>query len=392
MSEEQNNSGLPQLEEPTYIPKKRESSLAGVAAPVLEETSYTQPVQKKVHLEGVQAPTLADDTYVATKKTHSLVGIEAPKLDDPTAPRADALAGVKAPVLEEPAAPAPKPLTQMQIEVLQQKRAESGQPPYTPEQIEAIQKAYLERQRQSAAPVPTTAPSAAGPQVAPPVLEDPQAPIPEKKKPEAPAPSAASAAALLEEPAPERRISRFNEAEIEEAKANAKKRAIEGALNTETNVDKAESRRLMNELRMQREADLAKKGFTVAIVLMILGLVTCAAMIFFFTQPFQNADDVPLYAKIQNVAVYVGGALGLLSVLLLVRSEGIKKLASFLFGLTAFLMVIPGVFMLMQKENVGLSAVGYGLTLVLSFVVCFKLSTNEAVNMYYKRRETDSNF
>lgn len=68
MSEEQNN-GLSQLEESTYVPKQKEDRLAGVAAPVLEDTAYVAPKEKKSHLADVAAPTLADDDYVDTRKS-----------------------------------------------------------------------------------------------------------------------------------------------------------------------------------------------------------------------------------------------------------------------------------------------------------------------------------
>ena len=55
MSEEQNN-GLSQLEESTYVPKQKEDRLAGVAAPVLEDTAYVAPKEKKSHLADVAAP------------------------------------------------------------------------------------------------------------------------------------------------------------------------------------------------------------------------------------------------------------------------------------------------------------------------------------------------
>ena len=79
MSEEQNN-GLSQLEESTYVPKQKEDRLVGVAAPVLEDTAYVAPKEKKSHLADVAAPTLADDDYVDTRKKHSLEGVQAPVL------------------------------------------------------------------------------------------------------------------------------------------------------------------------------------------------------------------------------------------------------------------------------------------------------------------------
>ncbi|WP_302368260.1 hypothetical protein, partial [Ruminococcus champanellensis] len=280
-------------------------------------------------------------------------------------------------------------LTQQQLDVLAQQRAQSGQPPYTPEQIAAIQKAYMDRQvaahaaSQPAEPAPQ-------PQVKAPVLEESTYTPPVKEKHE-PQVSAAAAASLLEEPAPEpeRKVSRFNEADLEAAKANAQKRAIEQSLNMTTNVDKAESRRLMNELRMEREAELAKKGFTVVIVLMILGLLAAAALYFFSVREFQDSMDNGFYSGVTKVMNYTSFGLGVVSVLLILRVGFVKKLGSFLFGLMTALLLFPGLPMLMQKkeEGMALTAVGYGAALILCFAICFILSTSEPVNMFYKRKE-----
>ena len=381
MSEEQ-NGGLSQLEETAYVPRQKEDRLAGVAAPVLEDTDYVAPKEKKSHLADVAAPTLADDDYVDTRKKHSLEGVQAPVLEDTNAYAAPKPAA-------QPAGFTPTPLTQEQLDVLAQQRAQSGQPPYTPEQIAAIQKAYMDRQAAAhAASQPAAA--ASQPQVQAPVLEESTytPPVKEEKRPQV---SAAAAASLLEEPAPEpeRRVSRFNEADLEAAKANAQKRAIEQSLNMTTNVDKAESRRLMNELRMEREAELAKKGFTVVIVLMILGLVAAVALYFFSIREFKVDMDNGFYSGVTKVMTYTSFGLGVLSVLLILRVNFVKKLGSFLFGLMTLLLLFPGLPMLMQKkeEGMALTAVGYGVALVLCFAVRFTLSTSEPVNMFYKRRE-----
>lgn len=380
MSEEQNN-GLSQLEESTYVPKQKEDRLAGVAVPVLEDTAYVAPKEKKSHLADVAAPTLADDDYVDTRKKHSLEGVQAPVLEDPDAHAASKPA--------QPAAFTPVPLTQQQLDVLAQQRAQSGQPPYTPEQIAAIQKAYMDRQVAAHA-VSQPAEPAPQPQVKAPVLEESTYTPPVKEKHE-PQVSAAAAASLLEEPAPEpeRKVSRFNEADLEAAKANAQKRAIEQSLNMTTNVDKAESRRLMNELRMEREAELAKKGFTVVIVLMILGLLAAAALYFFSVREFQDSMDNGFYSGVTKVMNYTSFGLGVVSVLLILRVGFVKKLGSFLFGLMTVLLLFPGLPMLMQKkeEGMALTAVGYGAALILCFAICFILSTSEPVNMFYKRKE-----
>lgn len=426
VNEETNSSGLPQLEETTYTPKPKEDKLAGVTAAALADDDFVDTRVKRDGPTGVAAPVLAEDNYVDTRKKSSLEGVAAPTLaEDNYIPQKPKPAPVQAtPVQSAPVQPAPvpefvpQPLNEQQLALLAQRRAEAGQPPYTPEQIATIQQAYLQKQidahnatlaaQAAAAPTPvaqaTDAPAAqtaaAPAQEAPTLLAAVQAPVleetsytpPPKKEPAVPQPSAAQAAALLEEPAePERRVSRYNAEDLEAAKANAARRAVESTLNQPVEIDKEESRRLMNALRMEREAELAKKGFRVAIVLMILGLAGAVMLFLFSKRDFAIDMDNGFYQKLTDGTIYISAVLALSSVLLMFRVEFVKKLASFFFGLTAFGMLLPGVFILAQKakDGMALTAVFYVLTLALCFAVCFLLSTNEAVNMYYKRREDD---
>ncbi len=382
MSEEE-KTGLSSLEEPTYTPKPKTDRLEGVAAPILEDTAYQAPAAKPHALTDVQAPTLADDTYVDTRKPDRLANVQAPTLADPETTytkqtHATPLEHVEAPKLEEPAAaPAaaePRPLSEEQLAVLAERRAASGQPPYTPEQIAAIQEAYLERQRkQVSAPAPQ------------PMVQQ-EAPQP------APAPAPAVQAPVLEEPEPPtQRFSRFSEEEIAAAKAGAQRRAIEGSLQTEVPVNKEETRRMIAELRRQQESDMAKRGFRIVIVLMILGIVSAVTMFLFTTRPYKDADVSGLMGKIDSAMTYLSFFLGIASILMLARLEPIRKLVSFLFGCASLLMLIGGFILLPQKASGGmaLTVIFYAVTLILNFVVCFQLSSNESVGMFFKRREND---
>ena len=136
-------------------------------------------------------------------------------------------------------------------------------------------------------------------------------------------------------------------------------------------------------------AELAKKGFTVVIVLMILGLLAAAALYFFSVREFQDSMDNGFYSGVTKVMNYTSFGLGVVSVLLILRVGFVKKLGSFLFGLMTVLLLFPGLPMLMQKkeEGMALTAVGYGAALILCFAICFILSTSEPVNMFYKRKE-----
>ena len=394
MNEEQNTGGLPQLEETSYTPKPREDRLANVQAATLAEDDFVD-VRKKSSLEGVAAPTLADDDYVDVRKKSSLEGVTAPTLADDTYVDPRRQPGA-APTPETPAPFVPTPLSEQQLAALQQRRTAAGQPPYTPEQLTAIQNAYLQKQIDAHAAQTAAAPVSAPVQEAPapvqaPVLEEPDYTPPPKKEPSVPQPSVAQAAALLEEPQePERRVSRFNEADIEAAKANAHKRAVESTLNQPVNIDKAEARRMMNELRMEREAEMAKKGFKIVLVMMLLGIVAAVALYLFSAQNFKPDMENKFFQTLTDATIYISAALGIVSVLMLFRVEGLKSLATGLFALNGVGMGIVGFMELSQKENMPISAAFWLVSIALSLVITFMLSTSEPVSMYYKRRETDS--
>lgn len=382
------DTGFTGLEETEYIPKENSADrLSGVSAPVLEDTDYVAP-QKKSNLDGIAAPQLADDDYVAPQKKSNLDGIAAPQLadDDYVAPpKKSNLDGIAAPKLEETASAAsaaaqPAELTEAQIAVLQANRAAAGQPPYTEAQLDQLREAY--RKQQAAKNPAPAAPKA-------PVLEDTTYTAPQKKSN-----LDGIAAPKLEEtpPEPERKTSRFSEAEIAEAKASAQKRAIESSLAMTTNVNKEESRMYMNALRAEREAEMAKKGFVVVLVLMMLGFVA-ALCLYLFSRQFDVESEAlkGFYAVLANGALYVSVAEVVTSILMLLRLGPAKSLTSFLFGLTALLLLFPGIPMLMQVEKAKLvtTAVFWGISLVLSIAVCFTLSTNEAVEKFYQRKEND---
>lgn len=395
MNEEQNIGGLPQLEETTYTPKPREDRLANVQAALLAEDNYVD-VRKKSSLEGVAAPTLADDDYVDTRKKSSLDGIAAPTLADDTYvdPRKQQTAAPAPAPVQEAAPFVPTPLSDQQLEALQQCRIAAGQPPYTPEQLTAIQNAYLQKQIDAhaaqTAPTPAPAPVQETPVQAP-VLEEPDYTPPPKKEPAVPQPSVAQAAALLEEPQePERRVSRYNEADIEAAKASAHKRAVESTLSQPSNIDKEAARRMMNELRMEREAEQAKTGFKIVLVMMVIGILAAVSLYIFSLQAFKPDMQNKFFQTLTDATIYISAALGLVSVLMIFRSEGLKSLASGLFALNGVGMGIVGFMELSQKENMVLSVVFWAISVVLSLVITFVLSTSEPVTMYYKRREMDS--
>lgn len=330
---------------------------------------------------------LGDMTYVDPRKQQA-----APAQD----PR---LAGASVPMLDDMGASAPQParpqtkyqeLTEGQIAILQQQRAAAGQPPYTPEEIAELKAEFIERQRLAAQEAAMAQQAAAQQQAAAMLLEEPSYQAPEKKPAHGPLPEV-DASALLEEPAPEpERRPVFNQEDLEAAKKQAAKRAVE-ALNEAPKTDEKEARRQMQALRQQQQADLAQAGFPVSIVLTGIGVIAGACMAFFATRPFGGEVTEPnAFFKIAQMFYQWGGiALVLLSLTIVLRVQKLKGLTSFLFGLSAVLLVIPGIVVLIEKrgDSFGLTVATYVLALIGCIAVTFTMSASEKLTAYYKHKE-----
>jgi len=125
-------------------------------------------------------------------------------------------------------------------------------------------------------------------------------------------------------------------------------------------------------------------------VMMVLGIIAAVSLYLFSLQDFKPDMQNKFFQTLTDVTIYISAALGLASVLMIFRVEGLKSLASGLFALNGVGMGIVGFMELSQKASMPLSVAFWIVSVALSLVITFVLSTSEPINMYYKRRETDS--
>ena len=80
-----------------------------------------------------------------------------------------------------------------------------------------------------------------------------------------------------------------------------------------------------------------------------------------------------------------------LAITILLRVRQTKGLASAIFAINAILMLLPGVVSLLsEKKNAEGGAIvcaGYILSIILSIVVVFIMSTSDKIAAYYKKSE-----
>ena len=128
------------------------------------------------------------------------------------------------------------------------------------------------------------------------------------------------------------------------------------------------------------------------IIAAILGVI--AAVLFFLLYSGQLGleykDGLSGISKaIENSALYIAGAAGLLSLLLLTGIGGIKSLTSFVFLVFGVIQVFPGLFMINQHKGSSLLAIAlYAVSLILTIVVFFLLCGSEAVGQYFNKNKS----
>ena len=212
----------------------------------------------------------------------------------------------------------------------------------------------------------------------------------EKEKPKHEALRQVDASALLEEapPEPERKVV-FNQEDLEAAKKEAVKSAA-AKLDTggpSTEEEQKRARKQMEALRQQQLADLAQAGFTVSIVMTVIGVLAgiLAAFASFQQLPEEFAES-GFFKFAGSVSLYLGIALALLAVTIVLRVLKLKGLTTFLFGVSALFLLVYGV---ITMASCGFSA-SVGMLLIAAvgcIVVTVCVSSNEKLNAYYAHKD-----
>lgn len=365
---------------------------------------------------GMNSPLLGDITYEPPKPRATLpdgtdprlANAEKPILDDVgaaesflrTAPQPGGvdprLAGAVAPILDDmggntpppPAASAPRyqELSAEQIAVLQQQRAAQGQPPYTEDEIAELKADFIERQRLQAQEQALAQQAAAAAQASI-QLEETTYEAPEKKTPVEERLPQVNAADLLEEAAPEpERRSSFQQADLEEARRNAAKRAAE-SLSETPKSNPEDSRKMLRELRRQQQADLAAAGFPVAVVLTILGAIGGLCMVISAFGGYPDGFESNGFFDFAGLLYKLLGALlVILSATIVLRVKAVKGFTSFMFGLSCVLQLVPGLVVMLPKrgaDSFAVTAITFAISLICCIAVTFVMASSEKVTAYY---------
>lgn len=291
------------------------------------------------NLDGISAPELEETTYDPSKQTrHSLDGIAAPVLEDtytpPTKSKPKGLDDIAAPVLEDTFTP----------------------PTNSSKSLDTV-----------------AAPTLAEDNYTPPVKETPKKDL-----------SQVSGALLEEEEKVPEYKPKFVDPDLEKAKQEGAKKALRGNLDAEVEIDKEESLRMYHELLRERESEMAQKGGKTVIVMIVLGVIAAVCFTLFTTLTEFKDGAKEICTIVSDIALYYSIVVGVLSFLMILKSEAIRKLSSFVFGVTTVLTIFPGILILMSKENMGLTALFFIITLISSGYVTFTLGSNENVDKYYK--------
>ena len=369
-------------------------------APVLDDIEYEAPAPKKSGPQGVSAPVLDDfDDFVPknTPKKGAPVNVTAPVLDDfdDFAPKASVKKGapsnVSAPVLDDDNYTAQKQDSADDSVILaglspQQREMYDKLPAEKQKQIIEMRKAQLAQQNSAPAPAVTA-----------PVLDDEDSytppPKPEKK-PEAPV--NVTAPILDDEPEPTKYVPKFVDEDLEKAKKEGAKKSVSSQL-VSNQKDEKESLRMMLELKAEREAELAKKGFKIVILLVLAGIISAALFFLlysgnFFGLSYGNINANKVTEVLSGASGYIAGAAGLSVLLLLIGSNGLKSLCGFIYlvyNVLEFLMIFT-----VAPQITGNPAAKWVLLLgafILSLVVFITMSASESVGAFYKKPAKDYN-
>ena len=151
---------------------------------------------------------------------------------------------------------------------------------------------------------------------------------------------------------------------------------------------KQENRRIMNELREEREKEQAKKGFVQLIILTVVGVIGAAAFAIYFSGGFglgyKQEEEVTWFNTVKNIAPIIGVIMGVSALPLAAPVKQLKGITKLLFTIGFILTLMPGIPLLSQKEGGALNGVFFGLSAICCLAVVVTLSVSDGINMYNK--------
>ena len=147
---------------------------------------------------------------------------------------------------------------------------------------------------------------------------------------------------------------------------------------------------MMNELREEREREMAKKGFVQLIILSVVGVVAAAAFALFFSGAFglgyKEEAAMSWLGTVKSIAPVLGVVMAVSALVLAAPVPQLKGITKLLFTLGFILSLVPGIPLLIQKEE------GHGLVNGLLFAVMLlgtlsvvvTMSISDSINKYNK--------
>lgn len=378
MPDENNYGGVPILEDIDYVPTTKKEGPQGVSAPVLDDIEYTESARRGAPT-GVSAPVLETmDTYnpAFEQRRGAPTGVTAPVLDDMDNYN---------PSYEQ---------TGKETETVSEKLILSDEDiisALTPElktifdnlSDEQQQKIINMRREQLGAEAPPV-------EVTAPVLdEDNYVPPSVKEEPPKPA-EPVTAPVLDEEPEPPKYVPKFVDEDLERAKREGAKKAVASQL-TSNQKDSKESLRMMLELKEQRNAELAQKGFKVTIVIAIIGVIGAVTFYMLYAGKL-GLDYKSSLSGIGNIikesALYISVISSAISLLMITGAGAVKSLASFVFLVLGIIQIFPGAAMIPQHNgSMALAGILYAISIGCTAAVFITLSASEAVGLYFKKKK-----
>ncbi|MBR2283511.1 MAG: ABC transporter permease [Ruminococcus sp.] len=369
---DENNFSAPVLDDIDYsAPADKKDGPSGVAAPVLDDIDYVPPSAKKGAPTGVAAPVLDDmDDYTPSygEKKGAPTGVAAPVLDDDTFN-----------YQQKPAEPEKLVLSDEDIIAgltPELRTMFDGLPEDKKRQVIDMRRSQLGAQ----APAPA---------ISAPVLdEDNYTPPPKKEEPKQPE-APITAPILDDEPEPPKYVPKFVDEDLERAKQEGAKKAVSAALVSEQK-DSKESLRMMLELKEQRRAELASKGFVITIVAAVIGVIAAVAFYLLYSGSlgldYKNGLS-GIASVISNSSLYIAIAMAVTGLLLISGIPFFKSLTTFVYVVSAVAQLFPGLPMLPQHEgSTGLAGLLFAVSFLGTAGVVVILSASEAVGLYFKKK------
>lgn len=162
------------------------------------------------------------------------------------------------------------------------------------------------------------------------------------------------------------------------------------AMEAAPEINKEESLRMYRELRAEQNAEIASKGFKLIFIVAGLGIALGVCIYLFFAKIELSAPN-SLLDKVKEFSPYFAGAVGLFSVLTILRLGFAKTLASLSYIANIILMLIS-ITLLMNCTNPALTVPFYAASVILSGFLVFFLNTNEPIEKFFKRKDTDKTY